>query len=128
MIPHSPPLIHPSFEDVIRFKSDTITSLRMKCGLVCLNVDRHWLLYHCRHQGLPVVSGHVLVSRDASLDEFDAGIRSLASPLCCSVAVTGLRAFAIHLSRKRNRLPKWRCGRTSSLSPSCGKFRPETCR
>ena len=70
MIPHTPPRIHPSFEDVIRFKSDTIISLRLKCGLACLNVERHWLLYHCRHQNLPVVSGHVFVSRDTSLDEF----------------------------------------------------------
>ena len=53
-------------------------------------------------------SGHVLVSCDTSLDADDSGTRILASPLCSGVAVTGLRAHAIHLGRKRNRLPKWR--------------------
>ena len=30
-------------------------------------------------------SGHVLVSRDTSLDAVESGIRTLASPLCCGV-------------------------------------------
>ena len=63
-----------------------------------------------------------------ALDTVHSAARILASPLCSRVAVTGLRAQAICLGRKRNRLPKWRCGRTSSLNPSCGKLRPETCR
>ena len=53
--------------------------------------DGHVLFCHCRHQGLLAFCGYVSVPRDTSTSGFDTEIRSLASPLCCGVAVTGLR-------------------------------------
>ena len=39
-------------------------------------------------RNLLAVNGHVFVSRNTSLSEFDVAVRSLARPLCCGVAVT----------------------------------------
>ena len=45
-------------------------------GLSCLNGDGHVLLCHCRRSNLLAVNRHVFVSRDTSLSEFDAALRT----------------------------------------------------
>ena len=70
------------------------STVRLKCGVMCLNVNIHGLLCHCRHLSLLFVSRHVLVFRDTSLGDAHGATRILASVHCCSVAVIGLRAKA----------------------------------
>ena len=69
-----------------------IRQVRLKRGLICLNVGRHGLLCHCRHLSLLFVSRHVLVFRDTSLGDAHGAPRVLASAHCRSVAVNGLCA------------------------------------
>ena len=43
---------------------------------LCLNGDGHVLLCHCRRSNLLAVNKHVFVSRDTSLSEFNAALRT----------------------------------------------------
>ena len=82
-------------ERLLATKTSWLRYYRLKRTPLCLNVNRHGLLCHCRHQSVLVVSRHVHISRGTSLSGPHDGTQRLASALCCDAHVACLRVQAI---------------------------------
>ena len=92
------------------------STVRLKCGVICLYVNIHGLLCHCRHLSLLFVSRHVFVFRDTSLGDAHGATRILAIVHCCSAAVIGARAAK---AKPLTMNTPSQVGSTGSQSTSC---------